>query len=81
MAKVVITKMAGKTARAIGAKSTGVVLKRVSKDGRITSVRTLDADSETFGKDFTWTFGANVKKAREENKRIIGAPDRGPAEG
>jgi hypothetical protein len=81
MAKVVITRMEGKTARSIGSKGTGVTLKRVSKDGRITSIRTLDAGSETFGKDFTWTFGANVKKARKENKRVIGVPDRVPAKG
>ena len=79
MAKVGITRMKGKTARAIGAKATGVTLKRVSKDGRITSIRTLDTGSDTFGKDFTWTFGANVKKAREENKRLAGTADGEPS--
>lgn len=81
MAKVVVTKLEGKTARKIGAKGTAVTIKRVEKDGGTTAVRTIDSGSKSFGIDFTWVFGANVKKAREENKRITGAPDRAPLKG
>jgi hypothetical protein len=78
MAKVVVTKLEGKTARAIGSKGAAVAVRRVGKDGRIETIRTLDSASASFGKDFTWTFGANVKKARKENKRVTGALDRAP---
>ena len=81
MAKVVITKLHGATARKNGAKGAAVTVKRVGNDGRMTTVRTLDSGSESFGKDLTWVFGANVKKAREENKQVTGAPDRAPAKG
>lgn len=76
MAKVVITKLKAKTAREIGAKDGTVTTKRVaSSSGRFTTVRTLDSGSASFGADFTRVFGANVKKAREENKRLTGAAD------
>lgn len=82
MAKVVITRLEGKTARKIGAKGAAVTTKRLGKEnGRFTTLRTLDSGSETFGKDFTWAFGANVKKARQENKLVTGAPDRIPRKG
>lgn len=81
MAKVVFTKLEGSTARKIGAKGAAVEIRRVGKDGRITSIRTLKSESESFGKDFTRVFGANVRKAREENKRVTGASDRAPKKG
>lgn len=78
MAKIVTTRLQGKTARQIGAKGAAVTIKRVAKNGGIKSLRTLDAGSDSFGRDLTWVFGANVRKAREENKRVTGAPDRVP---
>jgi hypothetical protein len=81
VAKVVYTKLDGATAREIGAKGAAVGIRRVGKNGQITSIRTLDSGSESFGKDFTRVFGANVRKAREENKRVTGAPDRAPSKG
>lgn len=81
MAKVVITKLKAKTAREIGPAGGAVTTKRVDDgSGRYTTLRTLDSGSESFGRDFTRVFGANVKKAREENKRLTGAPDRAPDE-
>jgi hypothetical protein len=82
MAKVVFKKLQGSTARKIGAKGTAVKTERVSgADGKKTTVRKLDSASGSFGADFTWVFGANVKKARQENKRLTGALDRAPAAG
>jgi hypothetical protein len=79
MAKVVITKLKATTAREISAKGAAVTTKRVANGpGQFTTVRTLDSGSASFGTDFTRVFGANVKKAREENKRLTGAPDRVP---
>ncbi|HEX8668056.1 MAG TPA: hypothetical protein VF727_06770 [Allosphingosinicella sp.] len=82
MAKVVFTKLQGSTARKIGAKGAAVKTERIScADGGKMTVRKLDSASESFGTDFTWVFGANVKKAREENKRVTGAPDCAPTQG
>jgi hypothetical protein len=79
MAKVVITKLDARTAREIGGKGGAVTTRRVGNgSGQFTTLRTLDSGSESFGRDFTRVFGANVKKAREENKRVTGAPDRVP---
>lgn len=76
VAKVVITKLKAKTAREISAKGATVTTKRVANGaGRFTTIRTLDSGSASFGTDFTRVFGANVKKAREENKRLTGAAD------
>jgi hypothetical protein len=79
MAKVVITKLEGARPRDIRSKDSAVEVRRVGKDGRLVSIRTVSTDSGSFGKDFTRIFGANVKKAREENKRLTGAPDSAPA--
>jgi hypothetical protein len=79
MAKVVVTKLAGSTAREIGAKGAAVAKKRVrNSEGQIRTVMTLDVDSKTFGNDFTYVFGRNVAKARRENKRVTGVADRAP---
>jgi len=80
MAKVVIKKLSGSTARQIGAKPAGVTRKRVSTaDGTSKTILTLDAGSETFDSDLTYVFGKNVAKARRENKRVTGATDIAPA--
>jgi hypothetical protein len=35
----------------------------------------LDANASSFGEQLTRVFKANVKKARQENEKVIGAPD------
>jgi hypothetical protein len=79
LAKVVIAKLQGKTARKIGAKDASVGRKRVRQtEGEVSTLRTLDLSSKTFGNDLTYVFGRNVAKARRENKRVTGAPDSAP---
>lgn len=76
MAKVVITKREG---RISGGARTTVKMKRFrSDDGTTTTLRVLDSGSDTFGDDFTRAFDANVRKARAENIRVTGSPDRVP---
>lgn len=76
MAKVVIVKkLAGTKKKGAGRPET-VSQKRVrGSDGEIRTLRTINADSETFGSDFAYVFSRNVAKARRENKRVIGSPD------
>lgn len=82
MAKVVIKKLDGKTARKVGAKDVSVGQKRVrDSDGEVRTFRTLDAASKTFSTDLTYVFGRNVAKARRENKRVTGRTDSVPAKG
>ena len=53
-----------------------VAEKRIRRaDGKITTIRTIDANSRTFGSDLTYVFKRNVAKARRENKKVIGASD------
>jgi len=35
----------------------------------------IDGESPTLGKDLTWAFAQNVKRARAENRRLVGDPD------
>ena len=80
MAKVVVKKLSGATAREIGAKKAAVKTKLVrNDDGRKVSLLTLDTGSQSFGSDLTYAFGKNVAKARRDNKRITGSLDRVPA--
>jgi hypothetical protein len=56
-----------------------VRVKRVrNADGRIVTVRSLDASSRTFGSDLRGIFATNVSKARKDNKAIAGVRDRVP---
>lgn len=60
--------------------SAGVVSKRIrTSDGKFFVFRYVDANSASFGSDFDSVFRSNVRKARRDNKRIVGTPDRGPA--
>jgi hypothetical protein len=43
--------------------------------GNARTIRTIDAESPTFGDDLRYVFTRNVRKARRENKRLIGTPD------
>jgi|GEM_PF-1830363 len=80
MAKIVITKRVGKPSRKSGTARSAIKMKRIrSADGKITTLRVLRSESDSFGEDFTRVFGANVKKARSENKRVTGTTDRDPA--
>jgi hypothetical protein len=44
--------------------------------GRYERVAVLDANSATFGADLLQVFRENVAKARRENIRLFGSPDR-----
>jgi hypothetical protein len=74
MAKVVFKKLAaGKKA------SRSTHEKRViGADGRPSTVLTLDARSPTFGDDLQHLFERNVRKARRDNKRLLGSADIAP---
>ena len=74
MAKIVVTSLKSKAGTRGSA--TSVAKKRVrDTDGRLKTLRTLDAGSHTFGDDLGYVFGKNVAKARRDNKRIVGAAD------
>lgn len=74
MTKVVIKKLgraaAGNPAGTVTAKTV------VSPDGRKVKVLAIDANSKTFGNDLQLLFAKNVAKARRENVKKLGAPDR-----
>ena len=58
--------------------STGVISKRLrASDGKVVVLRYIDANSASFGSDFDRVFRSNVRKARRDNKRIVGTLDRG----
>jgi hypothetical protein len=44
--------------------------------GRYEQVTVLDANTATFGSDLLEVFKENVAKARKENIRLFGSPDR-----
>jgi hypothetical protein len=82
MARVVFVDRAGKsTGSSKSAAPTTVTEKRVHSAGKISTIRTLDGASKTFGSDLTYVFTRNVAKARRENKLVTGATDRVPAKG
>jgi hypothetical protein len=63
-----------KSSRA-GKKPKGVTTKRVTTpDGAKVTVRSLDANSPTFGEEFLYVFSRNVAAARRRNKEILGSP-------
>jgi hypothetical protein len=47
-------------------------------DGRLKTVPTLDAASPSFGEELLSVFARNVRKARRDNKRILGSADIAP---
>jgi transcriptional regulator with XRE-family HTH domain len=49
-----------------------------TSSGKYAEVRVLDANTATFGNDLLSVFRENVTKAREENQRLFGSPDRVP---
>jgi hypothetical protein len=61
-------------AKKAGKKPRGVVLARLTdSSGRKVTVRSVDANSPTFGEDFLYVFTQNVKAARKENKAKLGS--------
>jgi hypothetical protein len=44
-------------------------------DGKSVRVVSIDANSKTFLDDLTKAFEINVRKARQENKRLFGSAD------
>ena len=44
-------------------------------DGKARVMHRIDGESPTLGKDLTWAFAQNVKRARAENRRLVGDPD------
>lgn len=46
--------------------------------GKYARVAVLDANAATFGTDLLKVFTENVAKARKENMRLFGSPDRAP---
>jgi hypothetical protein len=74
MAKVVVKALNTKAESRKGAPS--VTKKRVrGADGKITTLRTINLDSRSFGSDLTYVFERNVAKARRENKKVTGTSD------
>jgi hypothetical protein len=63
----------------VPARKGSVTEKRVrAADGRRIKVLAIDANSPTFGDDLSYVFKKNVARARRENKKLVGAPDRVP---
>lgn len=76
MTKVVFKKLHDVTAREIASKGISVTEKKVK--GQAGKLYVLQAESDSFGRDFTYVFGKNVAKARRENKRVTGSSDGNP---
>ena len=58
--------------------SSGVISKRLrTSDGKVIVFRLVDANSASFGSDFDSVFRSNVRKARRDNKRVVGTLNRG----
>lgn len=56
-----------------------VAIKRFkAASGKYERVAVLDANTASFGSDLLQVFSRNVAKARKENKRLFGSPDRVP---
>lgn len=54
----------------------GVTEHRVrASDGKVVTLRKVDAGSPTFGEDMLYVFRKNVEAARRENKRVTGVAD------
>jgi uncharacterized protein YjhX (UPF0386 family) len=56
--------------------SKGGKIKRVrDASGQLITIRTIDADSRSFGSELRDVFAKNVSKARKANKAAVGSPD------
>lgn len=71
-----ITMVRSETGRRAGKKPKGVTLRRITAaNGEKVTVRSIDANSPTFGEDFLYVFTKNVEAARRDNKRLFGSAD------
>jgi len=77
MAKVKISSLNPRTKKGRAAAGKGIKVKLLRDEkGKIIRVFSLDANSDAFGSKLRYTFGRIVAKARRENKKKFGAPDR-----
>ena len=81
MSKVTVAKVLSKNGKTSKPSSVGEKRVRDAGSGKFVIVRTLDAQSKTFGSDLSYVFTKNVAKARRENKLVTGTSDRVPAKG
>ncbi len=62
--------------------SSKIVFQRLrDTEGKLVLHRFVDVRSASFGADFDKVFRSNVRKARRENKRIVGSTDHGRGKG
>lgn len=58
-----------------GRKPKGVTNRKVTTpDGGTVLIRSVDANSRSFGEDLLYVFARNVEAARRENKELLGSP-------
>ncbi|HVT56147.1 MAG TPA: hypothetical protein VHD34_08890 [Xanthobacteraceae bacterium] len=77
MAKVVISTLNPRTKKGRQAAGRNVKIKRIRDEkGKLIRVFSLDANDNSFGSKLRYVFGKSVAKARRENKKRFGAPDR-----
>jgi hypothetical protein len=50
--------------------------KRINSEGKLVEILTIDSNSPYFSSDLHSVFQKNVAKARRENKKRFGSPDR-----
>lgn len=79
MAKVVIKKLVSPAARAAGRGTVAMQTERVDGVDGPREIAVITTDPDSFGRDLTFAFKRNVRKARLENKRVTGELDRAPA--
>ena len=75
MAKVIVKNLRGGKP---GVRSAATQKSFVDEGGRRRHIWTVDASSGTFGEDLLVVFTKNVRKARRDNKTIVGAADLAP---
>ena len=74
MVRVVIRKINGKAGKR--RKSTIAKTRVRDASGKVVRYFTIDANGPTFEEDLTHVYRSNVSKARIENKKLFGLPDR-----
>lgn len=73
MVKIVLRKVDGRKR----SRRSAIAQTRVrDASGHVVRYFTIDAKSPTFEDDLTQVYKSNVSKARSENKRLFGNPDR-----
>jgi hypothetical protein len=77
MAYVKISSLNPRTKKGRAAAGKGIKVKVLRDErGKIVRVFSIDTNSEALGSKLRYTFGRSVAKARRENKKKFGAPDR-----